>query len=215
MHLRPQSHQGSAEGARRHAPHRRQDPASAWSSQVRSTWFYLKVAISVGRVTSGKTMSWAQHPPGWASPPRGEDELQRWVPASGGLAASGPPALGRPGGPSKGVTHHSGFLRFPSSHPPDRFALWRPGQVIHGALEGSRWAVSVVSGSGQRWHSRTQQQQQPPSPSRGGGPRCDSQMHLLLFQITFYILVKAVYTLGYSASLISLTTGSIILCLFR
>ena len=37
----------------------------------------------------------------------------------------------------------------------------------------------------------------------------------LLFQITFYILVKAIYTLGYSVSLISLTTGSIILCLFR
>ncbi|KAI4585302.1 hypothetical protein MJG53_006836 [Ovis ammon polii x Ovis aries] len=34
-------------------------------------------------------------------------------------------------------------------------------------------------------------------------------------KITFYILVKAIYTLGYSVSLISLTTGSIILCLFR
>uniref|UniRef100_A0A2K5CUH2 Vasoactive intestinal peptide receptor 2 n=1 Tax=Aotus nancymaae TaxID=37293 RepID=A0A2K5CUH2_AOTNA len=34
-------------------------------------------------------------------------------------------------------------------------------------------------------------------------------------QITFYILVKAIYTLGYSVSLMSLATGSIILCLFR
>uniref|UniRef100_A0A673TM79 Vasoactive intestinal peptide receptor 2 n=1 Tax=Suricata suricatta TaxID=37032 RepID=A0A673TM79_SURSU len=34
-------------------------------------------------------------------------------------------------------------------------------------------------------------------------------------KITFYVLVKAIYTLGYSVSLISLTTGSIILCLFR
>ncbi|XP_059963983.1 vasoactive intestinal polypeptide receptor 2 isoform X1 [Mesoplodon densirostris] len=34
-------------------------------------------------------------------------------------------------------------------------------------------------------------------------------------KITFYILVKTIYTLGYSVSLISLTTGSIILCLFR
>lgn len=34
-------------------------------------------------------------------------------------------------------------------------------------------------------------------------------------KIMFYILVKAVYTLGYSVSLISLTTGSVILCLFR
>ncbi|XP_029810068.1 vasoactive intestinal polypeptide receptor 2 [Suricata suricatta] len=33
-------------------------------------------------------------------------------------------------------------------------------------------------------------------------------------KITFYVLVKAIYTLGYSVSLISLTTGSIILCLF-
>uniref|UniRef100_A0A670HSQ3 G-protein coupled receptors family 2 profile 2 domain-containing protein n=1 Tax=Podarcis muralis TaxID=64176 RepID=A0A670HSQ3_PODMU len=31
----------------------------------------------------------------------------------------------------------------------------------------------------------------------------------------FYVLVKAIYTLGHSASLIALTTGSIILCLFR
>ncbi|XP_060104105.1 vasoactive intestinal polypeptide receptor 2 [Heteronotia binoei] len=31
----------------------------------------------------------------------------------------------------------------------------------------------------------------------------------------FYVLVKAIYTLGYSASLIALTTGSIILCVFR
>ncbi|XP_036211409.1 vasoactive intestinal polypeptide receptor 2 [Myotis myotis] len=34
-------------------------------------------------------------------------------------------------------------------------------------------------------------------------------------QITFYALVKATYTLGYSVSLASLTTGSVILCLFR
>ncbi|XP_057354432.1 vasoactive intestinal polypeptide receptor 2-like isoform X3 [Manis pentadactyla] len=34
-------------------------------------------------------------------------------------------------------------------------------------------------------------------------------------KIMFYMLVKATYTLGYSVSLISLTTGSIILCLFR
>ncbi|XP_037372482.1 vasoactive intestinal polypeptide receptor 2 isoform X2 [Talpa occidentalis] len=34
-------------------------------------------------------------------------------------------------------------------------------------------------------------------------------------KVTFYVLVKAVYTLGYSVSLVSLTAGSIILCLFR
>nr|XP_056713100.1 vasoactive intestinal polypeptide receptor 2 [Euleptes europaea] len=32
---------------------------------------------------------------------------------------------------------------------------------------------------------------------------------------TFYVLVKSIYTLGHSASLVALTTGSIILCLFR
>ncbi|KAH0627581.1 hypothetical protein JD844_003483, partial [Phrynosoma platyrhinos] len=31
----------------------------------------------------------------------------------------------------------------------------------------------------------------------------------------FYVMVKAIYTLGHSASLVALTTGSIILCLFR
>uniref|UniRef100_A0A8C0J7L7 Vasoactive intestinal polypeptide receptor 2 n=1 Tax=Chelonoidis abingdonii TaxID=106734 RepID=A0A8C0J7L7_CHEAB len=34
-------------------------------------------------------------------------------------------------------------------------------------------------------------------------------------KINFYVLVRAIYTLGHSASLIALTTGSIILCLFR
>uniref|UniRef100_A0A8C8S3M0 Vasoactive intestinal peptide receptor 2 n=1 Tax=Pelusios castaneus TaxID=367368 RepID=A0A8C8S3M0_9SAUR len=33
--------------------------------------------------------------------------------------------------------------------------------------------------------------------------------------VIFYVLVQAIYTLGHSASLIALTTGSIILCLFR
>ncbi|XP_065255130.1 vasoactive intestinal polypeptide receptor 2 [Emys orbicularis] len=34
-------------------------------------------------------------------------------------------------------------------------------------------------------------------------------------KVNFYVLVRAIYTLGHSASLIALTTGSIILCLFR
>ncbi|KAG8506102.1 Vasoactive intestinal polypeptide receptor 2 [Galemys pyrenaicus] len=34
-------------------------------------------------------------------------------------------------------------------------------------------------------------------------------------KVTFFVLVKAIYTLGYSVSLISLTAGSMILCLFR
>ncbi|XP_045420429.1 vasoactive intestinal polypeptide receptor 2 isoform X2 [Lemur catta] len=34
-------------------------------------------------------------------------------------------------------------------------------------------------------------------------------------KVTFYVLVKAIYTLGYSVSLMSLATGSIILCVFR
>uniref|UniRef100_A0A8C9AHD5 Vasoactive intestinal peptide receptor 2 n=1 Tax=Prolemur simus TaxID=1328070 RepID=A0A8C9AHD5_PROSS len=38
---------------------------------------------------------------------------------------------------------------------------------------------------------------------------------VLSLQVTFYVLVKAIYTLGYSVSLMSLATGSIILCVFR
>nr|XP_027779656.1 vasoactive intestinal polypeptide receptor 2 isoform X1 [Marmota flaviventris] len=34
-------------------------------------------------------------------------------------------------------------------------------------------------------------------------------------KVAFYVLVKAIYTLGYSVSLVSLATGSMILCLFR
>uniref|UniRef100_K7FMV5 Vasoactive intestinal polypeptide receptor 2 n=1 Tax=Pelodiscus sinensis TaxID=13735 RepID=K7FMV5_PELSI len=34
-------------------------------------------------------------------------------------------------------------------------------------------------------------------------------------KINFYVLVRAIYTLGHSTSLIALTTGSIIICLFR
>uniref|UniRef100_UPI004038A606 vasoactive intestinal polypeptide receptor 2 n=1 Tax=Callospermophilus lateralis TaxID=76772 RepID=UPI004038A606 len=34
-------------------------------------------------------------------------------------------------------------------------------------------------------------------------------------KMAFYVLVKAIYTLGYSVSLVSLATGSMILCLFR
>ncbi|MGH0133620.1 UNVERIFIED_CONTAM: hypothetical protein FKN15_028480 [Acipenser sinensis] len=33
--------------------------------------------------------------------------------------------------------------------------------------------------------------------------------------LTFYVVVKALYTLGHSASLIALTTGSAVLCVFR
>lgn len=40
--------------------------------------------------------------------------------------------------------------------------------------------------------------------------------HVYIFvQVNFYVRVKAIYTLGHSVSLIALTTGSIILCLFR
>ncbi|XP_068790398.1 vasoactive intestinal polypeptide receptor 2 isoform X2 [Struthio camelus] len=35
------------------------------------------------------------------------------------------------------------------------------------------------------------------------------------YKVNFYVRVKAIYTLGHSVSLIALTTGSIILCLFR
>ena len=201
-------------GAGSHAPWR-QDPASGWSSRVRPARFCLKVAISVGRVTSGKTTGWAQHPPGWASPPRGEHELQRWVPASGGLTA-----LGRPGAYLQRCRPPSWLPEVPQLAPSRQVCLMetRPsGSRCHGreqvGVECRFWLRAEVEL--QDITAPSCLQQQPPSPSRGGGPRCGSRTHLLLFQITFYILVKAIYTLGYSVSLISLTTGSIILCLFR
>lgn len=48
-------------------------------------------------------------------------------------------------------------------------------------------------------------------------PGCHQKLTALFLslQIMFYVLVKAIYTLGHSVSLISLATGSIILCLFR
>uniref|UniRef100_A0A8C5KUA0 Vasoactive intestinal peptide receptor 2 n=1 Tax=Jaculus jaculus TaxID=51337 RepID=A0A8C5KUA0_JACJA len=52
------------------------------------------------------------------------------------------------------------------------------------------------------------------NPSEGGISKC-LVVSCGFPEITFYILVKAIYTLGYSVSLMSLTTGSIILCLFR
>lgn len=57
----------------------------------------------------------------------------------------------------------------------------------------------------------------PQVQGRSLGPGCHQKLTALFLplQITFYVLVKAVYTLGYSVSLVSLATGSIILCLFR
>lgn len=37
----------------------------------------------------------------------------------------------------------------------------------------------------------------------------------LCLQLVFYVVVQTLYTLGHSLSLIALTTGSAILCLFR
>ncbi|MBN3321150.1 VIPR2 protein, partial [Atractosteus spatula] len=42
-----------------------------------------------------------------------------------------------------------------------------------------------------------------------------SYTNVSLLQLIFYLVVKTLYTLGYSASFIALTTGSAILCLFR
>lgn len=74
---------------------------------------------------------------------------------------------------------------------------------------------------GRRWDSRillplSCQQQQPQAPPEEGGPAAaHPDVTSPSLSDPFYILVKAIYTLGYSVSLISLTTGSIILCLFR
>lgn len=82
----------------------------------------------------------------------------------------------------------------------------------------------------ERWKelSRGFRTQQPRAGPEGNGilgpgdcplipcwPPAAHRYDRLSLQITFYDLVKVIYTLGYSVSLISLTTGSIILCLFR
>lgn len=145
------------------------EAGSCWSSRVRPAQFCLKVAISVGRVTSGKTTGWAQHPPGWASPPRDEHGLQKWVPVSGGLTA-----LGRPGGPSEGAA------RCPASR------ACPAGVLQKGLPYGDRAKWFICRGREQvgvecRFWLRAEVELQDitasvmpeaaaPSPSRGGGP---------------------------------------------
>lgn len=107
------------------------EAGSCWSSRVRPAQFCLKVAISVGRVTSGKTYRLGQHPPGWASPPRDEHGLQKWVPVSGGLTA-----LGRPGGPSEGAARCPASRACPAGVTPERFALWSRA-VVHLPWKGT------------------------------------------------------------------------------
>ncbi|XP_069770820.1 vasoactive intestinal polypeptide receptor 2 isoform X2 [Narcine bancroftii] len=44
---------------------------------------------------------------------------------------------------------------------------------------------------------------------------CGGNISEITKKANFYVLVKAIYTLGYGASLVALTTGSALLCLFR
>lgn len=48
-----------------------------------------------------------------------------------------------------------------------------------------------------------------------GHSGCADMLTLMSLQLIFYTVVKTLYTLGHSLSLIALTTGSAILCLFR
>lgn len=156
-------------GAGSQAPWR-QDPASGWSSRVRPARFCLKVAISVGRVTSGKTTGWAQHPPGWASPPRGEHELQRRVPASGGLTA-----LGRPGAYLQRCRPPSWLPEVPQLAPSRQVCLMetRPsGSRCHGreqvGVECRFWLRAEVEL--QDITAPSCQQQHPPAPPEEEAP---------------------------------------------
>lgn len=86
---------------------------------------------------------------------------------------------------------------------------------------GRRFGLGVGEGHRRLVVSRAREpsgrERHPQVRGRSLGPGCHQQLTALFLslQITFYVLVKAVYTLGYSVSLVSLATGSIILCLFR
>lgn len=47
------------------------------------------------------------------------------------------------------------------------------------------------------------------------GPTLELCMSCALFQNYYYLSVKALYTVGYSTSLVTLTTAMVILCRFR
>lgn len=47
------------------------------------------------------------------------------------------------------------------------------------------------------------------------GPTLEPCMSCALFQNYYYLSVKALYTVGYSTSLVTLTTAMVILCRFR
>ena len=49
----------------------------------------------------------------------------------------------------------------------------------------------------------------------GGRPHTEPCMSCALLQDYYYLSVKALYTVGYSTSLVTLTTAMVILCRFR
>lgn len=54
-----------------------------------------------------------------------------------------------------------------------------------------------------------------PSPGARGRPHMEPCMSCALLQDYYYLSVKALYTVGYSTSLVTLTTAMVILCRFR
>lgn len=109
-------------------------------------------------------------PTGVGFSPRGEHELQRWVPASGGLTA-----LGRPGAYLQRCRPPSWLPEVPQLAPSRQVCLMetRPsGSRCHGreqvGVECRFWLRAEVEL--QDITAPSCQQQQPPSPSRGGGP---------------------------------------------
>lgn len=55
----------------------------------------------------------------------------------------------------------------------------------------------------------------PWGPGAGGRPRVKPCVSCALLQDYYYLSVKALYTVGYSTSLVTLTTAMVILCRFR
>lgn len=57
----------------------------------------------------------------------------------------------------------------------------------------------------------------PGTLGAGGRPRAHVEpcMSLVLLQNFYYLSVKSLYTVGYSTSLVTLTTAMVILCRFR
>lgn len=83
---------------------------------------------------------------------------------------------------------------------------WGKRGQREGKKGGGSWAEGP--GAGRPW---------PGTLGAGGQPRAHVEpcMSLVLLQNFYYLSVKSLYTVGYSTSLVTLTTAMVILCRFR